>query len=435
MRLLLLCVFALLTLVALGSGAEANGSYGILEKTPAPQSCTQVKLKPAGQCGDEDECPFQITIPPLTIDLPKQFRLLEKTMKELQSLKETVRQLKSACLGCSLQGDSAEDGRGDGGARAPKNGSSNNAIQEMQVKMSKMSNSLKNARTQINQLQGRLDAHDQLAMKEVEHIVDKKVENITGVITKLSSSCSTACPLEQGPIHIRAPGDCSDYSVMGQRKNGVYKITPSPKNGTFEVFCDMESNAGGWTVVQRRMDGSVNFNRTWAEYKKGFGDVSGEFWLGNDHIHLLTRARDMMLRIELEDLDGVCEYAKYEQFYVANEFLKYRLSISGYSGTAGNALLIKDNYNHDQKSFTTWDRDNDFYIPGNCGSYYGSGWWFNACMSANLNGKYYHKKYTGKRDGIYWGTWHNISRENYPTSPRQTFKTVKMMIRPKNYNP
>lgn len=56
----------------------------------------------------------------------------------------------------------------------------------------------------------------------------------------------------------------------------------------------------------------------------------GEFWLGNDHIHLLTKAKDMILRIELEDFEGVREYAKYDQFYVANEYLRYRLSISGY---------------------------------------------------------------------------------------------------------
>lgn len=55
-----------------------------------------------------------------------------------------------------------------------------------------------------------------------------------------------------------------------------------------------------------------------------------EFWLGNDRIHQLTKAKDMILRIELEDFEGVREYAKYDQFYVANEFLRYRLSISGY---------------------------------------------------------------------------------------------------------
>lgn len=235
-------------------------------------------------------------------------------------------------------------------------------------------------------------------------------------------------------LDIIAPRDCSDYSVMMKLKNGIYKVTPDPRNGTFEVFCDMESNGGGWTVIQHRITGSVNFNRTWTEYKNGFGDLRGEFWLGNDHIHLLARAKDMVLRIELEDIQGVHEYAKYDLFYVSNEFLKYRLSVDKYSGTAGNALTDND-YNHDQMFFTTWDRDNDKYPSGNCGAYYGAGWWFSSCMSANLNGKYYHKKYIGKRDGIFWSTWPNMPKEHYLTSSRQSFKTVKMMIRPKTYAP
>lgn len=73
-----------------------------------------------------------------------------------------------------------------------------------------------------------------------------------------------------------APRDCSDYNVLEAKKNGVYRITPDPRNGTFEVFCDMESYGGGWTVIQQRLDGSVSFNRTWAEYKKGFGNL--RYW-------------------------------------------------------------------------------------------------------------------------------------------------------------
>lgn len=75
------------------------------------------------------------------------------------------------------------------------------------------------------------------------------------------------------PAVILAPRDCSDYNVMEARKNGVYRVTPDPRNGTFEVFCDMESYGGGWTVIQQRLDGSVSFNRTWMEYKKGFGNL------------------------------------------------------------------------------------------------------------------------------------------------------------------
>ncbi|XP_061770287.1 fibrinogen-like 2a [Nerophis ophidion] len=457
---------------------DAKGPHSLGADSGTPASCA-IKLRPSGQCGGSgtgaeeggEECPYQVTLPPLTIQLPKQFRLLEKTMKELQSLKEVVNRLKSSCQECRgargsgvyghQQADQGRTGAGVAGLEG-QNGSSQeerdnvmasgttvdghgahlgkitpspSSMQEMQVKLNRMSVSLRNAKNQITSLQGRMEGLNLLNIDNVQAMVDRRVENISGVVNKLSSTCTSQCAVQNTPQFILAPRDCSDYNVLETRKNGVYRVTPDPRNGTFEVFCNMESFGGGWTVIQQRLDGSVSFNRSWTEYKKGFGNLRGEFWLGNDHIHLLTKAKDMILRIELEDFEGVREYAKYEQFYVANEFLRYRLSISGYSGTAGNAISFNKHFNHDQKFFSTPDRDNDMYPSGNCGTYYSSGWWFDACMSANLNGKYYHKRYKGVRNGIFWGTWHNMSTEYYPTNYRQAFKTVKMMIRPKNFAP
>lgn len=201
-------------LIAVWQEVEASGSgpSGVLDRVSGGSSCSQVRLKPAGQCEDEEECPYQITVPPLTIQLPKQFRLLEKTMKELQSLKETVNRLKSSCLECSSQqvdlnlqkdsGDpptnSAEQSRGDTSTRVYRNGnnSDNDIVQHMQVKMNRMSISLKNARSQINSLQGRLEELNLLNLQNVEDIVDRKVENITGIVNKISSTC-TNCPGQQ----------------------------------------------------------------------------------------------------------------------------------------------------------------------------------------------------------------------------------------------
>lgn len=230
--------------------------------------------------------------------------------------------------------------------------------------------------------------------------------------------------------------DCSDYVFRGEAKSGVYLVTPDLRSRSFPVFCDMQLLGGGWTLLQRRQDGSVSFNRTWAEYRSGFGELDGgEFWLGNNKIHLLTRERDMVLRVELEDFDGEMEYAEYAHFRVASERMRYRLTVGGYSGTAGDALRFSKSYDHNNRPFTTPDRDHDRYPSGNCGAYYSSGWWFDACMAANLNGRYYVGRYKGVRDGIFWGTWHNISTEYYPTSDRQAFKSVRMMIRPKGFTP
>ena len=104
------------------------------------------------------------------------------------------------------------------------------------------------------------------------------------------------------------------------------------------MLCDMTTEGGGWTVFQRRLDGSVNFYRGWESYKNGFGNLSGEFWLGNDNIHRLTDSDDVMLRVDLQDFEGYITYAEYTTFKVADEADKYRLLIGGYKGTAGDSM-------------------------------------------------------------------------------------------------
>ena len=100
----------------------------------------------------------------------------------------------------------------------------------------------------------------------------------------------------------------------------------------------MTTDGGGWTVFQRRLVGSVDFYLGWESYKNGFGDLNGEFWLGNDNLHRLTAADNVILRIDLEDFDGDVRHAEYTICKVAEEGDKYRLLIGGYSGTAGDSL-------------------------------------------------------------------------------------------------
>ena len=104
------------------------------------------------------------------------------------------------------------------------------------------------------------------------------------------------------------------------------------------MLCDMTTDGGGWTVFQRRLDGSVDFYLGWKSYKTGFGDLNNELWLGNDNLHRLTAADDVMLRVDLEDFDGDIRYTEYTTFKVADEGDKYRLLIGGYSGTAGDTM-------------------------------------------------------------------------------------------------
>ena len=130
---------------------------------------------------------------------------------------------------------------------------------------------------------------------------------------------------------------CAELLRDGWNSSGVYTINPDGGD-SIQVLCDMTTEGGGWTVFQRRLDGSVDFYRGWESYKNGFGNLCGEFWLGNDNIHRLTDSDDVMLRVDLEDFEGNITYAEYTTFKVADEADKYRLLIRGYNGTAGDSM-------------------------------------------------------------------------------------------------
>ena len=182
------------------------------------------------------------------------------------------------------------------------------------------------------------------------------------------------------------PQDCSDLLKSGYTQNGVYSINPDGR-GSFNVYCDMRTDGGGWTVFQRRQDGSVDFYRGWNDYKSGFGQLTAEFWLGNDKIHRLTAARPSTLRVELEDWNGVRVYAKYGKFKVGDEQAKYRLEVGSYSGTAGDSIISA----HNNMAFSTKDRDNDIW-SSNCAVRFTGAWWYSNCHHSNLNGKYLGRK-------------------------------------------
>ena len=125
--------------------------------------------------------------------------------------------------------------------------------------------------------------------------------------------------------------NCGETYKSGAKISGVFKIDPDGL-GEFEVYCDQKTAGGGWTVFQKRLDGSVDFYRGWDDYKRGFGNLTGEFWLGLDKIHRLTVSSSNKLRVDLEDIHGKTAFAEYSSFAVKNERAKYQLSLGSYSG-------------------------------------------------------------------------------------------------------
>ncbi|XP_062567872.1 uncharacterized protein LOC134230101 [Saccostrea cucullata] len=196
-------------------------------------------------------------------------------------------------------------------------------------------------------------------------------------------------------------------------KDGVYAIYPDMKTKKL-VYCDMTTEGGGWTVINRRMDGSVDFYRSWDSYKEGFGNVEGEYWLGNEAIHLLTKGKKHELRVDLQKFTGEKAFAKYSKFSVGSESQKFKLTATGYSGTAGDSLAW-----HNGRPFSTKDADNDSSKKYACAVRGKAGWWFNSCDNSNLNGPY-HKSAVKSDLSINWDHF----------GKGFSLKTAKMMSRP-----
>ena len=166
------------------------------------------------------------------------------------------------------------------------------------------------------------------------------------------------------------------------------------------VPCDMITDGGGWTVIQRRVDNSTDFYLEWASYKQGFGSLTGNLWLGNDNIHRLTANGNTVLRVDLEDWEGKTLHVVYRTFKVDDERKRYKLSATdfNFSNPAPRGFLSANN-----KNFSTKDRDNFDWKDNNEALLYKGGWWYGGLPSSNLNGRYLGNQ--KDKQGMYWFSW------------------------------
>ncbi|CAG5116208.1 unnamed protein product [Candidula unifasciata] len=155
--------------------------------------------------------------------------------------------------------------------------------------------------------------------------------------------------------------------------------------GHIPALCDTVTDGGGWVIIQRRTKGDVDFNRTWVEYKNGFGTPDTDFWIGLDVIHNLTSQGFNELRVDLGTQLGTQLYAHYSIFSVANESMNYRLSVDSLSGSASDGLTLF----HNNMNFSTYDRDSDG-TSAICAELSKGAWWFHVeyCWYTNLNGQW-----------------------------------------------
>ncbi|XP_066436776.1 ficolin-1-like isoform X2 [Eleutherodactylus coqui] len=198
------------------------------------------------------------------------------------------------------------------------------------------------------------------------------------------------------PASVYAAKSCKELLQQGEVLSGWYTISPTGQQ-PLKVLCDMQTDGGGWTVFQRRSDGSVDFFRDWNSYKNGFGSRLSEFWLGNENLHVLTSSGTWEMRIDLEGFDKTKHFAKYSSFQLLGESDNYKLLLGDFKeGNAGNSMDA-----HANMPFSTKDKD---FSAAKCATLYKAGWWYQSCHHANLNGLYHSGQHDSYADGINWAS-------------------------------
>ncbi|NXS07063.1 FIBB protein, partial [Neodrepanis coruscans] len=279
-----------------------------------------------------------------------------------------------------------------------------------------------------NYIKDNLDNNIPSSLRVLRAVVDslhKKIQKLENAIATQVDYCRSPCAVSCN-IPVVSGRECEDIFRKGGKTSEMYLIQPDPFVKPYRVYCDMETDDGGWTLIQNRQDGSVNFGRQWDQYKKGFGNVAksgGKNYCdtpGKTHImkhkelfllKLFYRPTEVL--IEMEDWNGDKVSAQYGGFTIQNEGNKYQLSVSNYKGNAGNALM--------EGAVTADPRKQ-------CSKEDGGGWWYNRCHSANPNGRYYwggtyssDMAIHGTDDGIVWmnwkGSWYSMKKMSMKIRP------------------
>uniref|UniRef100_A0A6P7EZ46 Ficolin-1-like n=1 Tax=Diabrotica virgifera virgifera TaxID=50390 RepID=A0A6P7EZ46_DIAVI len=261
-----------------------------------------------------------------------------------------------------------------------------NSLQEYENTLKNVSDKLNNLQEYENTLKNVFDKLNTL--QDYENTLKHFLDQCKYLVGKSQIPLCRLNPVQTVSEAEHAyPTSCKEILKSGKNKSDVYVIKPKTSNKPFAVLCDMETKGGGWTHIQKRFDGSQDFYLPWRDYKFGFGDLIGEFWIGLENIYHMTAFETSQLLIEITATNKTNSYAQYKSFSIGNERDGYILNkLGGYSGDAGDYMR-----SHLNSKFSTMDVDLDKNNSKNCAQESEGAWWYVDgvyCHYSNLNGKF-----------------------------------------------
>ncbi|KAG5284430.1 hypothetical protein AALO_G00026650 [Alosa alosa] len=302
-------------------------------------------------------------------------------------------------------------------------------------------------------LQHSIVSYTRSTRKMIRDLIDeqqKSLELLSNQVMELTSKVSSLSlevqrsnteTLSVKPVQSHGR-DCSDIketldASVSKIPSGIYIIHPENIEYPFEVFCEMDYMDGGWTVVQRRTDGLTDFKRPWSDYINGFGHLPGEHWLGLRKIFNIVSQKQtpFQLHIAFVSQDDSTAYASYDKFWIEDETNFFRIHLGRYAGSAGDAFRgYEQEENQETAPFSTSDVDNDGCNPtctfdGNavesCSIHQnGTGWWFNQCGRANLNGSPSDQD-QATIPNMRWETW---TKNGIPVQIKSVTMKIRRMV-------
>ncbi|KFB44846.1 hypothetical protein ZHAS_00012784 [Anopheles sinensis] len=295
----------------------------------------------------------------------------------------------------------------------------------------KMDRLVDDMKTRENTYQDKLRAMENILVSKMDQLQETlrnevpqmQNQRVIMVENRLKSNPSQAEKVHNDALQLRdqeerTGHDDQIYRSCREERSGLsgqYQIQLQPDSKPVHVYCEQNKFGGGWTVFQYRYNGQQDFYQNWTEYRDGFGDLSGEFWLGLENLHQMTSLRRHELLVEVADFSGNYGYAHYDDFVIGSEEEQYVLKQLGkYNGTAHDSM----SYNLGGK-FTTADRDNGGYEnSSNCAVDRQGAWWYVLCTKANLNGRYQNS--LNSLASMYW---------YFSTHERRCLAFSRMMVR------